>query len=226
MNSIEVSGKTVDQAIEIGLFKLNAKREDVTVIVLEEGGLFDKAKVRLILTSEFENQTEVEKVVTNFCAATGLKIFGTVEESDKEIKINFTGEDVGSIIGKRGDCLDATQFLMSQIINKNKPNKEYKRVIIDSEGYRGKREESLRALARKLASKAVKEGKIQKLEPMNAYERKIIHLALEGREDVTTVSKNEEPHRYITIIPNNKSMKVTAEEKTSVETSNARDFND
>lgn len=201
MNSIDVSGKTVDQAIEIGLYKLNAKREDVKIIILDEGGLFDKAKVKLILKSAYENQTETERIINELVEKMNLNIAATIEEKDKQIKIEFVGEDIGVIIGKRGDTLDALQYILSQIFNKNTKKEDNIKVLIDCEGYRQKREDTLKSLANRLADRAIKENKPKKLEPMNAYERKIIHLALEGRKNVTTVSKNEEPNRYITIMP-------------------------
>ena len=202
MNSIEVSAKSIDQAIEIGLFKLNAKKEDVKIIVLEEGGLFDKARVKLILNSALENLTDIEQLVNNFTEKMGLKVAGTIEETPEQVKINFVGEDIGVLIGKRGDVLDSIQYILSQIINKNATKDTNRKVLVDCNGYREKREGTLKVLANRLADKAIKERKPAKLEPMSAYERKIIHLALEKREDVTTVSKNEEPNRYITIIPN------------------------
>lgn len=203
MNSIEVSAKNVDQAIEIGLFKLNAKKEDVQVAVLSEGGLFDKAKVRLVLKSDLAEMTEVEIKVQEFVQKMGLDIVATVKEEDDVILVDFAGNDVGSVIGKRGDTLDATEHLLNQIINKHKPHDQYKRVRLDCSGYREKREGTLKVLAHRLADKSVKERKPSKLEPMNAYERKIIHLALESRQDVKTISRDAEPHRYITIIPSN-----------------------
>lgn len=201
MNSIDVSGKTVDQAIEIGLYKLNATKDDVKIIVLEEGGLFDKAKVKLILKSAYENQTETEKIINDLVDKMQLNVATTIEEKEKNIKINFVGEDVGVIIGKRGDVLDSLQYILSQIFNKNTKKDDYIKVLIDCEGYRQKREDTLKNLANRLADRAIKENKPKKLEPMSAYERKIIHLALEGRKNVTTISKNEEPNRYITIMP-------------------------
>ena len=201
MNSIEVSGKTVEQAIEIGLYKLSANREDVKVIVLDEGGLFDKAKVKLILNSAYEELSETERLVNDLADKMNLNITATVDEEPNLVKINFIGEDIGTIIGKRGDTLDSLQYLISQILNKNTTKDSNIKVIIDCEGYRNKREDTLTNLANRLADKVIKENKPHKLEPMNAYERKIVHMALEGRKNVTTVSKNEEPHRFITIMP-------------------------
>ncbi len=201
MNSIEVTGKNVEQAIEIGLYKLNAKKEDVKVIVLDEGGLFDKARVKLILNSAYNDLTDTEKLITDLTETLGLNVAVTVDETPDKINVNFVGEDVGNLIGKRGDTLDSLQYLLSQMINKDKKSSDSRKVIVDCEGYRKRREDTLTTLANRLADKAIRENKPRKLEPMNAYERKIVHMALEGRKNVTTVSKNEEPNRYVTIIP-------------------------
>ena len=201
MNAIEVTGKTVEQAIEIGLYKLNAKKEDVKIIVLDEGGLFDKAKVKLILNSAYEELSDTEKLINDLTEKMKLNVTATVEEKPNQLLINFIGEDIGTIIGKRGDTLDALQYVISQIINKNAKKDEFVKVILDCEGYRKKRETTLTSLANRLADRVIKENKAHRLEPMNAYERKIVHMALEGRKNVTTVSKNEEPNRYITIMP-------------------------
>lgn len=201
MNSIEVTGKTVEQAIEIGLYKLNATRDDVKIFVLDEGGLFDKAKVKLILNSAYEELSETERFVNDLTEKLQLNLSATVDETAKETRINFIGEDIGVIIGKRGDTLDALQYLVSQIFNKNKNKDEHIKVILDCEGYRKRREDTLTNLANRLADKVARENKAHKLEPMSAYERKIVHMALEGRKNITTISKNEEPYRYITIMP-------------------------
>ena len=201
MNSIEVTGKTVEQAIEIGLYKLNVTKDDVKIFVLDEGGLFDKAKVKLILNTAYEELSENEKFINDLTEKMQLNISSTVDETGKDVKINFIGEDIGIIIGKRGDTLDALQYLVSQIINKNRNRDENVKVILDCEGYRKRREDTLTNLANRLADKVARENKAHKLEPMSAYERKIVHMALEGRKNITTVSKNEEPYRYITIMP-------------------------
>ncbi len=201
MNSIEISAKNVDQAVEIGLFKLGVTKDDVKILVLEEGGLFDKAKVRLVLKSELQNLSPAEEMVNALTEKMGLTVVPSVTESEDEILIDFAGDDIGNLIGKRGDALDALQHILNSLINKDKSREEYKRVKVDCSGYRARREATLQNLATSLADKATKANRPFALEPMNAYERKIIHLALEGRKDVKTVSENEEPNRYITIIP-------------------------
>lgn len=203
MNTIEVSAKNVEQAIEIGLFKLGVSRDDVKIAVISEGGLFDKAKVRLIVNDPNAEVSDNELLVNEFVEKMKLNVVATVTEDEAGIKIDFAGADIGTLIGKRGETLDSIQYILGQMINKGKSRAESKRVFVDCSGYREKREGTLKVLAHRMADKAVRERRISKLEPMNAYERKIIHLALEGREDVTTESQNKEPNRFITIIPKN-----------------------
>lgn len=105
---------------------------------------------------------------------------------------------MGSIIGYRGETLDALQYLVSLVINKNH-NKEYKRIILDAEHYREKREATLVRVAHKTANKVIKSKKSFKLEPMNPYERRIIHSALQDSKYVTTYSEGEEPRRRVVI---------------------------
>ena len=216
MNSIEVSAKNVEQAIEIGLFKLGVARENVKVAVLSEGGLFDKAKVRLIVNDPNAEVSETELLVNEFVEKMKLNVVASVVEDEEGVKIDFAGTDIGTIIGKRGETLDSVQYLLGQMINKGKTKQESRRVFVDCSGYREKREGTLKVLAHRMADKAVRERRISKLEPMNAYERRIIHLALEGRGDVKTESQNKAPNRFITIIPNN----------LSTNTKEARSHND
>lgn len=123
-----------------------------------------------------------------------------VSEGEK-VEINVTAANTTSIIGKRGVMLDAIQTLAGAVANTGR--EEYKRVVVDCENYRESREATLNKLADNLAQKAVRLGKKIKLEPMNPYERRIIHAALSDREGVTTQSEGKEPNRYIVVIPDN-----------------------
>lgn len=123
-----------------------------------------------------------------------------VREAEK-IEINVTAANTNAVIGKRGAMLDAVQTIAGAVANTGR--KEYKRVVVDCENYRENREETLRRLADNLAQKAVRYEKKLKLEPMNPYERRIIHAALSENPDVTTQSEGKEPYRYIVVIPNN-----------------------
>ena len=121
---------------------------------------------------------------------------------EKLVYIDVDGPDSGTIIGKRGVTLDAIQYLTSLVVNKDE--NDYTRVVINAEGYREKREKTLEKLANRLADKAIKTGKSVRLEPMNPYERKVIHTALQQRPEVNTRSEGEEPYRKVVIEPKRK----------------------
>lgn len=230
MKSIEVQGKTVDQAIEIGLYKLEAKREDVKIQILEEASLFAKAKVRLSLAKESEAETAVKTLAEEFMKAMGLVVDIYVEERETEFFIDITGEDAALLIGKRGDNLDATQYLFSQMLNKGKPHDEYRKVVIDSAGYKAKREETLKGVALRTASKVARENRNIALEPMNAFERRIIHSTLAEHAKVETESRGNEPNRYVVIKLKGKGDKKDRRKEKNEENKNnmpvPRDFAD
>lgn len=119
--------------------------------------------------------------------------------NENGLYIEISGENMGQIIGYRGETLDAMQYLTSLVANKGK--EDYLRVTLDTENYRAKREQTLVRLGRRLADKALKSGRRVSLEPMNPYERRIIHSSLQDIKGVTTVSEGEEPNRRVVIIP-------------------------
>ena len=129
----------------------------------------------------------------------GLKVNVKVSSNKDNVYVDIDGEDSGTIIGKRGSTLDALQYLTSLVVNKDQNN--YIRVVIDAENYREKREKTLEKLAFRLADKALRSGRSVRLEPMNPYERKVIHTALQQRKGVTTRSEGEEPYRRVIIEP-------------------------
>ena len=119
------------------------------------------------------------------------------KKNDDSIYIDIEGEDSGTIIGKRGQTLDSIQYLASLVANKGKEG--YLRVVVDAENYRSKREKTLEQLAERLAGKVIKSKKTVRLEPMNPYERKVIHAKLQDNSKVTTRSEGEEPYRRVVI---------------------------
>lgn len=137
--------------------------------------------------------------LTDVTREMGLTVNVRVFTNAENVYIDIDGEDSGTIIGKRGQTLDAIQYLTSLVVNKGKDG--YLRVVIDAEGYREKREKTLERLANRLADKAKKSGRSVRLEPMNPYERKVIHTALQNRPEVTTRSEGEEPYRRVIIEP-------------------------
>jgi spoIIIJ-associated protein len=122
-----------------------------------------------------------------------------IQDEEECLRIDLVGPDMGTIIGYRGETLDALQYLVSLVINKENKENEYKRVLLDTENYRKKREETLIRLANKLAFKVKKYNKSVYLEPMNPYERRIIHAALQDNSYVTTHSEGDEPYRRVVI---------------------------
>ena len=120
-----------------------------------------------------------------------------LQETGEQLRMQMTGEGMSLLIGRRGETLDALQYLTS--LNINRGREEYLRVSIDTENYRAKREEALRKLAIRMAGRAKKSGRRVALEPMNPYERRILHSALQDDPDVTTHSEGEEPYRRVII---------------------------
>lgn len=127
----------------------------------------------------------------------GLNLKVTVKGNDSCIYVEMDGRDSGTIIGKRGQTLDAIQYLTSLVVNKDR--EKYMRVVVDAENYREKRERTLEQLANRLADKVIKSRKSVRLEPMNPYERKVIHATLQANPKVTTRSEGEEPYRRVII---------------------------
>ncbi len=223
MKYTEFTGKTVDEAVETGLKELGITKEQADIRVLEEGKkkLFGSVKARVeiaCLDGECECACEEreEIQVKNENATDGertvefleglfkiLKITACTElvSEGEKIQINVTATKSSDVIGKRGATLDAIQTLAGAVANTGR--EKYKRVVVDCENYRENRENTLNKLAENLAQKAIRLGKKIKLEPMNPYERRIIHSALSVREGVKTESEGKEPNRYIVVIPDN-----------------------
>ena len=203
MKIIEMTGKSVEDALKAALAELNVTEDRVEVEVLDEGskGLFKligakpaRIKVKVKKDYVYDAKTFLRDVLNSM----GVKAEIRVKEEDDVLKINLVGPDMGIIIGYRGETLDSLQYLVSLVVNKEQ-DAEYKRVLLDTENYRAKREETLKRLANKTAYKVRKTGKRFKLEPMNPYERRIIHSALQNDQYVETFSEGEEPYRRVVI---------------------------
>jgi len=203
MKVIEMTGKTVDDAIKNALNELKVAEDKIEVEVLEEGskGLFKligakpaRIKVKVKRDYLYEAKTFLRDILDNMGIIAEIKV---KEEADT-IKISLTGPDMGILIGYRGETLDSLQYLVSLVVNKGHET-AYKRVVLDTENYRLKREETLKRLAFKVAGTVRRTGKIIKLEPMNPYERRIIHSALQDDRYVQTFSEGEEPYRRVVV---------------------------
>ena len=203
MKSIEIEGKTVEEALEKALKELGLTREIVNVEVLEQGskGLFNvigvkRAKIKV--TSKYDYIEEAKKFIDAILKSMQLNADINIVEENDTLRINISGKKMGLIIGYRGETLDSIQYLVSLVVNKHHEI-PHKKVILDTENYRSKREETLKGVAVKTAARVKKTGKSFKLEPMNPYERRIIHSTLQENTDVNTYSEGEEPFRRVVI---------------------------
>ena len=154
---------------------------------------FGERPENLVLVTDHPGLSFLRDTIENM----GIKVEAKATGNDEFIFIELTGEDTGTMIGKRGQTLDAIQYLTSLVVNKSR--EKYIKVVVDAENYRAKREKTLSQLANRLADKAVRSRRSVKLEPMNPYERKVIHSSLQNHSKVTTRSEGEEPYRRVII---------------------------
>jgi spoIIIJ-associated protein len=204
MDMITVSAKTVDEAITKALIQLETTSDRLEYEIVEKGsnGIlgFIGSKPAIIRAKK---KVTIEDTAMDF-----LKdVFGAMEmevkleadynDVDKEISIDMSGNDMGILIGKRGQTLDSLQYLVSLVINKE--SEDYIRVKLDTENYRERRKETLETLAKNIAYKVKRTKRSVSLEPMNPYERRIIHSSLQNDKFVVTRSEGEDPFRHIVI---------------------------
>ncbi len=204
---VVTTGKTIEDAVAAAVSALNASSEkDIRYTVLEEPkkGLFGlgaaPAKINAVYVPSPENLAIafVKQLVSDM----GLQVNVEMKESDGEGKlIDITGEGAGVLIGHHGETLDGIQYLANLAANKkiDGEKRDYVKITVDAEGYRAKREETLRALARRMAEKVLKYKKSVMLEPMNPYERRIIHSEIQNIDGVSTNSIGSENNRKIVI---------------------------
>ncbi len=250
MLSVEATGKNIEQAISNALFELKAVREDVDIKILEEGGLFKKAKVLVSISPDevekYEKREQIKNEEVSSIIPTkedlAQETISVEDDKDEEVEVissnkkinkqekdiekaqkfiqgllnktsltgsvelNEKGDEIfanivgySDIIGYRGEGLNALQYLTSVVVSKN--NRHAKKIRVDCDNYRARRESSLIALAQRMAKKVERTHSSVKLEPMTANERRIIHTALAESSTVETLSKGEEPHRFLIIKP-------------------------
>lgn len=221
--TIIAEGKTTNEAIENGLKQLNISKDCVDIKVLEnedkrsffsilaprvvkvemtikeQKSNYNKVKKEIKLSQEEQEKAKenIEKFLKEFILKLPEGTAYQIEKTSQNIKVNITSKDLGYLIGYRGETLYALQSILSSIASKGIENRV--RVILDIEGYKAKREKTLEDLADKVAKTVIRTKKPIKLEPMQAYERKIIHSKLQQNKKVETISVGEEPYRRIII---------------------------
>lgn len=203
MEWLEVTAKTVDEAITEALIKLHTTSDHMEYEVIEKEssgflGLFNKpAKIRVRLKNSVDLIAKdfLDKVFKAMDVEAKVNV--VYDEANSLVDINLEGEDMGVLIGKRGQTLDSLQYLVSLVVNKESEN--YLKVKLDTENYRQRRKETLENLGRNIAYKVKRTKKPVMLEPMNPYERRIIHSALQNDKYVETHSEGEEPFRKVVV---------------------------
>ena len=199
------TGKTVEEAVESGLISLGITRDEAEITIIDEGkkGIFGlggtKAKVKV--EKRATDGERAAKFIDGLFEILKINAFSEIVSDGEKVEINVQTANSHQVIGHHGEVLDAIQTIAGAVANIG--NEQYKKVVVDCENYRESRCKTLTALAEKLAKEAVEKGRKYKLEPMNPYERRIIHSALAGRGDVKTISEGDEPNRYVVIIPAN-----------------------
>lgn len=208
--SIEQYAKTVEEAIRKGLEELKVSRDDVVITVLDEpttgmlGIVSSKmAKVRLVVEKKIDddilNQTvnKAEEILSNIFKILKEESKYTVDADDNKVIIKIESDNSAHLIGYKGKTMEAIQSIINSILQKEET--EYAKVYVEVNNYKEKKEEKLKALARKLATNVVKYRKDIRMEPMSAYERMIIHTELADSKEVSTESVGEEPRRCVII---------------------------
>ena len=203
MKQLEAAGKTFNEALTAGLAQMGLDLDQVDYEILDEGAKgflgIGVRPVRIRLTQKDSPAIRAEEFLSQVTRLIGLDVSFETEQEEEALKINMVGENQGILIGHRGETLDALQYLCSLRVNKDRD--EYIRVTLDTENYRERRKATLENLAKNIASKVKRTKRPVALEPMNPYERRIMHSALQGNEQVTTHSEGEEPNRRVVIVP-------------------------
>ncbi len=202
MDAIEKSGKTVELALAALMQELNVSSLDkLEYEVIEEGakGFLGFGSRDAVVRGKVKyNPEEIAKnFLREMFVAMGIVVKIETKRKEKQLLINLSGEDMGILIGKRGQTLDSIQYLVNLVVNKG--NSPYLSVMLDTENYRQRRKETLESLAYHLAKRVKQSGQKVVLEPMNPYERRIIHSSLQNNKYVTTYSEGEEPFRNVVI---------------------------
>lgn len=199
---VQKKGRTIDEAVKAALDELNASYDEVEVEILEEpnkgilgiGKRMAAVQVKLNRNPQSVVKDKLDKVFK----AMGIDVeIGSLATEDNIIKANIIGNDVGLIIGRKGETLDALQLVVGLMTNHQLESRV--RVVLDVEGYRAKREESLKGMALKMADRVKKSRKSVAMRPMSPQERRIVHTVLQNDPQVITYSQGEEPNRKVII---------------------------
>ena len=204
MDYIEVKGKTVDDAITNALIQLETTSDKIEYEVIERGsngflGLIGKQDAVIKVRKKSNLLDDTYEFLDKMFSAMNMEVTSKIDynEENRTMNIDFSGDEMGILIGKRGQTLDSLQYLISLVVNKESDS--YIKVKVDTEDYRERRKQTLENLAKNLSYKLKRTRRPVTLEPMNPYERRIIHSALQNDRYVETHSEGEEPYRKVVI---------------------------
>lgn len=205
MKIVEKSGRTVDEALELALIEMGLSREDVEYEVLEEDskgflGIFGAKEAKIRVSQKENAHLQAKAFLEETLENMNINAQVDTELTEDGIFANISGEKMSVVIGRRGKTLDALQYLTNLVINRNR--EEYIHLVLDCENYRAKRKDSLEKLAHRMADKAKRQRRDIILNPMNSYERRIVHSALQKDEEVSTRSEGRDPYRKVIIFLN------------------------
>ena len=224
----EKTAKNTDEAKKLALAELGIIDENDAIITIEEEGSkgrflgIGSKDARVSAAVKDANAVIAKTFLSQVFDKMGMDVEITAKSSDEALNVEMAGEHMGLVIGKRGDTLDALQYLTSLVVNHE--SDERVRVILDTENYREKRQNALTSLSQRLADKVVRTGKKHTLEPMNPYERRIIHSSLQSNDKITTYSVGEEPFRRLVIAPKDAPVKQTASAPRRITIKNMSDY--
>lgn len=203
MKILETTGKNVKEALENALKELKLTEDKIEYEILDEGSrgflnIIGTKPAKILVKVKRDYKEEVRVFLRNILDNMDIKAEISIKEENDVLYIDLTGPKMGIIIGYRGETLDSLQYLCSLVVNKDR-SLPYKKVVLDTESYRKKREETLIRVAEKTAYKVRKNGRPYRLEPMNPYERRIIHSALQDNKFIYTYSDGDEPNRRVVV---------------------------
>lgn len=202
LQKIEKTAKSVDEAVSGALVELGVARDMVDVEIIDEGskglfGILGGKDAKVVVTLKYSPESAAKAFLDELFFGMGINVGVNTSLDGDKLSIDLEGEDMGIVIGKRGETLDSIQYLTSLVVNRAKES--YVKVTIDSENYREKRKEALENLARRIIDKVVKSGRRYIFEPMNPYERRVIHAYIQNDDKVHTYSIGEEPNRKVVV---------------------------
>src|SRR6202140_938950 len=194
-NNVENTGKTVGEAVDQALEDLDEARENVEVEVLAESP--QEARVRLTLRETYA--VKAREVVAELLYKMGITAQATIKKADEPVMIDVAGDNLGLLIGWRGETLRAFQTVVNLILNEGRVDR--RRLVVDVEHYRNRREETVKEMALRLAERVRRTGERVMMDPMQSYERRIVHITLEKEPGIRTESQGEEPNRRGALLP-------------------------